>query len=323
MKTGEKYFLKIAQDLNISKAERTLYVSQQDLSRHIARLEKEYGVPLFYRKPVLALTPYGEALKQSLERIQIIEQGLEQQFQEIQEGTVGTIRFGIHFTRSRAFLPQVYTKFNKIFPHVEISVVYGESPQLAKLLLHGELDIMLGVNEEVLPQFYEYYITTENIFLVIPNNLLLQHFGEDAWEMQKQFRENGVNPEIMRTFPFISNTPSSQAQKLLNTLLLEEGIQLQVSLKSTDHYGNIFLAGEGAHVCCCPQTILQAAEVYNWNKPLEKQLDAYYIQGLSPSLRVSLLKNKESFLSRYMQTFIDIATEESLKASLKFERGLH
>ena len=40
--------------MNFTKAARKLFITQQSLSGHIRRLEEEYGVTLFERKPVLA-----------------------------------------------------------------------------------------------------------------------------------------------------------------------------------------------------------------------------------------------------------------------------
>ena len=55
-----RYFIIIAQELNISKAARLLHVSQPALSRQIAELETTLGTKLFIRgKLQLQLTPDG------------------------------------------------------------------------------------------------------------------------------------------------------------------------------------------------------------------------------------------------------------------------
>ena len=65
--TSLKYFLAVAEEQNITKAAEKLFISQQALSGHITRLEKELGVRLFDRQPSLALTYAGRELKKHAE----------------------------------------------------------------------------------------------------------------------------------------------------------------------------------------------------------------------------------------------------------------
>ena len=44
-----QYFITIAREKNISRAARSLYISQPTLSRFLTGLEKELGTPLFIR----------------------------------------------------------------------------------------------------------------------------------------------------------------------------------------------------------------------------------------------------------------------------------
>lgn len=53
------YFTELAKDLHMTRTAERLFISQQTLSNHIARLENYYGTPLLYRKPSLSLTPAG------------------------------------------------------------------------------------------------------------------------------------------------------------------------------------------------------------------------------------------------------------------------
>ena len=77
MKTSFKMFLLVAEEANISRAAKRAFVSQQCVSDHIKRLEQEYEVLLFDRKPHLKLTQAGETMLQTLRNISILEQNME------------------------------------------------------------------------------------------------------------------------------------------------------------------------------------------------------------------------------------------------------
>ena len=47
------YFTELAKELHMTNTAQKLYITQQNLSQHIQRLEQYYGVELFYRKPKL------------------------------------------------------------------------------------------------------------------------------------------------------------------------------------------------------------------------------------------------------------------------------
>ena len=323
MKQAESLFLKVADELNISKVARELFMTQQGLSKQIRALEEELGYPLFYRRPKLTLTPYGEALKRGLTRIRIVEEGLRTEFCEIRNESVGTIRFGIHFTRARVILPQIYSLFHKMYPGVVLSLTYEESPSLVRKLLSGELDVMFGVNASPGSDWItKEDIASERIFIVMHDRLIRSFFGEKADAVMADFSRNGADVRLINGLPFISNDSRSQSQYILDRYLLENGINFDISLRSTDHYGNVLLAGDGFQACCCPQSLLHAAYGYNLHKPAGERLHAYPIKGLPASLRMSLLYNRESFFPGYMQAFIDITKEVTVLTSTAYKDGI-
>ena len=57
-----EYFLIAAEELNFTRASERLFITQQALSSHIKRLEEEYNIQLFERRPALHLTLEGEQM---------------------------------------------------------------------------------------------------------------------------------------------------------------------------------------------------------------------------------------------------------------------
>ena len=136
-------FLLAAEELNFSKAAERAYVTQQCLSDHIKRLESSYGVPLFYRKPQIALTPYGKALQSSVQNIKLIETNLEHEFQAIAGEERGEFSFGINATRARSLLPDIYPAFYARYPQIHVNVRLNETRMMETQLLNGKLDMCL------------------------------------------------------------------------------------------------------------------------------------------------------------------------------------
>ena len=60
--TSLRYFLVTAEEGNITHAANRLFISQQALSGHINKLEKELNLRLFHRTPVFSLTYAGRQL---------------------------------------------------------------------------------------------------------------------------------------------------------------------------------------------------------------------------------------------------------------------
>ena len=70
-----KYFLLVAEELNITRAAERLYISQQSLSNHISNMEKELDVKLFTRSPKLSLTYAGDLLVETATQIPYLRPG--------------------------------------------------------------------------------------------------------------------------------------------------------------------------------------------------------------------------------------------------------
>ncbi len=91
-----KYFLTAAQQKNFTAAAEMLYITQPSLSRQIAAIENELGVPLFRRvNNVVTLTLEGEALYQRLSALYADYSRMVDQVKAVHEGNVGRLNIGL------------------------------------------------------------------------------------------------------------------------------------------------------------------------------------------------------------------------------------
>ena len=139
-----QYFLAAAEEKNITHAARKLYISQQSLSGHIAKLEEELGVALFERGPELKLTYAGERLALIARQICSLEQEILRETGEISDRRRGRLRLGISYTCGRSILPMILPAFCAAHPLVEINLMEGNHRQLNEWLSRGEIDVLIG-----------------------------------------------------------------------------------------------------------------------------------------------------------------------------------
>jgi DNA-binding transcriptional LysR family regulator len=63
------YFLTLCEELHFTRAARRCGVAQPSLTNAIRLLEREFGAPLFHRKPRPRLSALGAAVRPELERV--------------------------------------------------------------------------------------------------------------------------------------------------------------------------------------------------------------------------------------------------------------
>ena len=121
-----RYFVVVAQTLNISKAAENLFISQQALSKHIRTLEKSLGTPLFKRSPRLSLTYMGEQFLKTAKEILMAYDRIQLEIQDyLRDDLHSEIRLAITGGRMIQLFPDVLPQFSSMFPDVHITCLQG------------------------------------------------------------------------------------------------------------------------------------------------------------------------------------------------------
>ena len=132
----------LAKTRNITKTAALLYTSQSSLSKRIAAIEQELGVPILLRsRQGIQLTPDGEeVLTHTTEAAKQL--GLMRDAIDAGKGYVsGTLRAGVSMSYALYRLPDVLTVFFAQYPHVNTHIVTGYSKELHTHILNNTLDV--------------------------------------------------------------------------------------------------------------------------------------------------------------------------------------
>lgn len=149
-----RYFMEVAQELNITKAAQNLNMAQPPLSRQIQLLEEELGVKLFDRsKKKIQLTEEGKLLRIRASQILELMDKTESEVKELGKGVTGTIYIGTVEGRGPYLMSQWIAGFKKLYPQVYYEIWNGSTDDVVDRLEKGILDVALIMepfNHEIL-----------------------------------------------------------------------------------------------------------------------------------------------------------------------------
>ena len=135
-----EYFTQLYNDLNITKASKNLFISQQGLSKSLSKLEAEIGLPLFKRN-VQGIVPTEAAklLYSSFEKVTAAYYELLEEISHVKGRR--TLNIGAPEFFSMCFDRNEFGLFER--DHPDITVNYREMPidEITQDLLSGNLDI--------------------------------------------------------------------------------------------------------------------------------------------------------------------------------------
>ena len=116
-----KSFIAVAEEKSFSSAAKNLFISQQTLSKQVAKLEEDLGTTLFIRSRPLGLTPDGGRLLPIAKEILMLKQQFEESSSKSFSGA-HYIHLGIEHTIARPILPRVLPEFLRDHPDTYIKL---------------------------------------------------------------------------------------------------------------------------------------------------------------------------------------------------------
>lgn len=141
-----RYFTRVAETLNFTKAAAALRVAQPALSRQIQDLEDEIGVDLLTRGPRgVTLTAEGKLFLAEAQSILTATDSAVEKVRALSRGEYGTLHVGYAPTPSTEVLPKALAAFRSKVPRVMVKLHDMSGDEMATGLRDGTLELALMV----------------------------------------------------------------------------------------------------------------------------------------------------------------------------------
>lgn len=309
-----KMFMTVVEEMSISRAAARSFVTQQCVSDHIKRIEEEYKVILFNRRPKLSLTPAGEEMYKTLCKIADLESDLEKRLKSMQGVAVPKLTIGVNATRISIILPKLLSEYNKFFPNVIISFVIKDTRTLEQLLLKGEVDMIVDLNAHTSPQFNIISLGKDKLHFLISENLYHRYFKqEELLELS-----SGIKLERIKDIPIASNFEGSTIDNIIQHYAERDEVKLNILYYTGEYETQLSLCCNDLAAAICPTMILK--KVLEYNKESKNPIFIFPLENQTEELKIEIVTNKGIETPEYMQKFIELLINMMRESIEKYEK---
>ena len=297
-----KYFLMVAEELNITRAAERLYISQQSLSNHISNMERELNVKLFLRSPKLSLTYAGDLLVDTATQILDLHSQYLAKVGDINRNYVGLLRVGISHTCGLALLPDILPIFRKEFPQVEFSLFEGNSNQLEDELSHGRVDLIICFQPIMIEGIKSVPLTSQRLVMVVPKAFTNQLYGSKADEMRRQFAHGG-DISAFTHMPFVLIKKGNRTRNIVDQYFSRYYFKPKLILETENTVTTLAMAQAGVGITICPELFLRALPAPN---STAGGVDLFPLTDPSTYSNLTAGYRGDRYLTHFAERFIEI-----------------
>ena len=162
-----RYFAKVADLGNITRAAEACHVSQPSLSQQISKLERELGQLLFERLGRgVRLTEAGRMFKTYSDQILSLTEDARTRVADDRDS--GRITLAAIPTIAPYYLPGVLSRFAKECPRARVEIVEETTASILRLLAEGDIDLAILALPILAEHVHTKTLFTEELLAVLP-----------------------------------------------------------------------------------------------------------------------------------------------------------
>lgn len=289
-----KIFLQVYASESITKAAEVLHMTQPAVTRAIQEMERHYGVCLFERiNHRLSRTAVGEEFyAHALHLVEAFDR-MEEELRDWDE--IGRIRIGSTNTLGCFFLPDLLRQFHEQSPKLKVLSSVTNADALQTGLINNQYDMALIEGTVSMPGLCARPFARDRLMLVLPP-------GHELAKKEK------ILPSDVAGYPLLLREKGSTTRSLLEHFFSLHHMELTPVLES-----------------CNPQAIIQGIRCglgisflpERWvRQPAgEGRLVLREMEGNDFVRENYVVWHENKFLTRAMQTFLDVIIEKGQEYS--------
>lgn len=290
-----RYFIAVAESGSVASASRMLNIAQSALTKSLLELESELGSNLFARSSKgMTLTPQGHRFLLSARKvIGSVADALRLNGVDSASELSGVLAVGVTSLVAGYYLSELFSRFRRNCPAVEVFVTEDTPRFLEHLLINGELDVAIMVSNALSePQAMVAETLTRS-----PNRVWLAANHPLTARDELTLADCADHDHVV--------LEADRIDDVMKAVWVRQQLKPRTILRTSSLEAVRSLVGAGAGIAVLPDFLYRP-----WTLDAE-HVEVRRLRDEVPSIDVGLVWRRGSGLKAAATEFIDLAREQS------------
>ena len=210
-------FVKVVEEMSITKAAKKLYLTQQAVSHQIKCLEEELQLKLLRRADrTIYLTKHGQQIYQTAQQnLQKIDNSILGLIKDL--GTLeGSLKLGMVPEIGRYILLTSILEFKQSYPNIKVEAVFSDDSASENAILKGQLDFGLLVFSSESTLLKKSRIWTEEFVAVCTKSFLKKKGPVHSFQDLVELPVLGSHPHAPSLKTWVAKNDKKLAKKIVD-----------------------------------------------------------------------------------------------------------
>ena len=162
-----RYFVRVVELGSLTRAAASLHIAQPALTRHIQRLEEEFGTNLLQRASRgVTVTEAGDLLYRRGSLLLREAEQLKAELLDHGGHPAGPVVLGITPPACPIFAPPLLAQIRTLYPRIDLKISEGFSSVLGYWLVNGDIDVAIISDRDILQGLQPRWIAQEELLFL-------------------------------------------------------------------------------------------------------------------------------------------------------------